>query len=69
MADSARVSQRPGCDFCHLPASYDGKTNLGPWAYMCVDDFARFGLGLGEGHGQTLHVIPSDGSPLPLDPL
>lgn len=24
------------CDFCNKQAVVDGKTRMGPWAYMCV---------------------------------
>lgn len=27
----------PKCDFCDKEAIYDGKTKLGPWAYMCEE--------------------------------
>ena len=31
---------RPPCDLCHeRPAAVDGKTKMGPWAYMCVPCF------------------------------
>lgn len=32
------------CDFCHKPAVYDGKTQMGPWAYMCEDCRKRYGV-------------------------
>ena len=56
----------PKCDLCvhdvamnkagsqKLDARYDGKTVMGPWAYMCETHFARLGVGLGEGKGQEL---------------
>lgn len=35
-------------------ATVDGKTRQGPWAYMCEECFARYGVGLGQGRGQRL---------------
>jgi len=32
------------CDFCDRPAVYDGKTIMGPWAYMCQDHFSTYGV-------------------------
>lgn len=32
------------CDFCKLPAKYDGKTKLGPWAFMCEKHFKQLGF-------------------------
>ena len=37
-----------------MPASYDGKTSMGPWANMCEDHFQSHGTGLGTGRGQRL---------------
>lgn len=54
---TADVVELPACDFCGSTAHFDGKTVHGPWAYMCTDDFFRFGVGLGMGRGQRL--IPS----------
>ena len=34
---------RRTCDFCKQPAKYDGKTKLGPWAYMCEEHFKQLG--------------------------
>lgn len=48
------VGQRPKCDYCGQPASYDGKTRGGPWAFMCEVDFQQHGVGLGLGRGQRL---------------
>lgn len=51
------LSQRPNCSFCGLPpvpATVDGKTTLGPWAYMCENHFDKVGVGLGMGLGQVL---------------
>jgi hypothetical protein len=51
-----RVNSRPKCDFCSKQAVVDGKTSLGPWAYMCIEHFSVFGVGLGLGKGQYLVV-------------
>jgi len=32
------------CDFCNERAIYDGKTIMGPWAYMCKEHFCTYGL-------------------------
>jgi hypothetical protein len=37
----------------------DGKTIDGPWAIMSLDNFNRYGVGLGTGKGQ-LYVIKDD---------
>ena len=46
----------PPCDIGapHGDAAYDGKTRLGPWAYMCETHFEQLGVGLGLGKGQRL---------------
>jgi hypothetical protein len=56
----AVVSRIPKCDFCDKPALYDGKTNRGPWGYMCEEDFKANGLGLGLGRGQKLVQAPKE---------
>jgi hypothetical protein len=53
------VAQIPECDFCsqggqQTLAEYDGKTNFGPWAYMCAAHFGKVGVGVGLGIGQRL---------------
>ncbi len=53
------VEVMPNCDLCSqegntVKAVYDGKTRMGPWAYMCEDHYQRFGFGLGTGSGQML---------------
>ncbi len=53
------VGTLPKCDFCAEKAQYDGKTNLGPWGYMCQAHFKQFGVGLGLGKGQKL-VLQSE---------
>ena len=43
------------CDLCHKPIAtefVDGKTTLGPWAYMCMPCFSIKGVGLGVGKAQ-----------------
>jgi len=56
--ESVEVSKLPRCDFNegHPPAAVDGKTNMGPWAYMCEGCFQSHGVGLGLGKGQRLIV-------------
>jgi len=57
-----KVAVIPDCNICayspiqstSVPAVYDGKTNLGPWAYMCEEHFRTHGIGLGLGKGQKL---------------
>ena len=48
------VTKIPKCDFCDKPAYADGKTTMGPWAYMCKTHFDMYGVGLGLGKGQIL---------------
>ena len=31
------------CDFCNKQAIVDGKTRMGPWAYMCPDHLQVYG--------------------------
>jgi len=43
------------CDLCKEPmfeAFVDGKTEMGPWANMCLACHQMFGIGLGTGKGQ-----------------
>jgi hypothetical protein len=62
MATTARVSKLPKCDFNHADtdplskraARYDGKTRMGPWAFMCEAHYRQHGVGLGTGQGQKL---------------
>jgi len=49
-----QVQAIPGCDFCKQRAQYDGKTNMGAWAYMCEAHFRQYGVGVGLGRGQRL---------------
>lgn len=55
------LDARPTCDVCmskvDVPARRaiaDGKTTMGPWAYMCEDHFTALGTGLGLGVGQII---------------
>ena len=52
------------CDMCKesppAQAYADGKTTLGPWADMCKDCYAIYGVGLGLGRGQELLLEPPD---------
>lgn len=54
----AYVEQKPLCDFdkSHGSAEYDGATTLGPWAYMCLSCYNKYGTGLGTGRGQKLEL-------------
>jgi hypothetical protein len=56
MSDSVTVVRLPDCDLCGDKAAYDSRLkNETSWAYLCEDDYARFGLGvLGTGLGQRL---------------
>lgn len=64
MSDKVYVSALPNCDM-HInmsgqpptKAAYDGKTIMGPWAYMCDNCFSSYGVGLGTGRGQRL-ILP-----------
>lgn len=46
------------CDICGTKkAVYDGKTHMGPWAFMCEGCFKKHGWGLGTGVGQKLSEV------------
>lgn len=56
-----KVATIPMCDVHkyelgdpNVPAKYDGKTWMGPWANMCEECFETHGTGLGLGRGQRL---------------
>jgi hypothetical protein len=51
---SVRVPEIPACDFCGEPAVADGRTRIGPWAWMCELHLRACGVGLGLGRGQRL---------------
>jgi hypothetical protein len=59
LKDYVLLDTRPNCDLClrKKPAFFDGKTIMGPWAYMCEGHFATHGCGLGEGKGQRV-IVP-----------
>lgn len=59
----AEVVKRPACDFgCGYEAKFDGRTKMGPWAYMCVECWTKHGVGrLGLGYGQKLALAPRKG--------
>lgn len=53
------------CDICSRTLSncgiaYDGKTKMGPWAWMCPACFETHGVGLGTGKGQK-YVLDKPG--------
>lgn len=49
------VESLPTCELCHkAEALFDGKTRIGPWAFMCLQCFGKFGIGLGTGKGQRM---------------
>lgn len=59
---TAKMTHRPDCDLCardgvKTSATYDAKTFLGPWAYLCDTHYQSHGIGLGEGVGQRILVI------------
>jgi len=54
---STVVDKRPLCDMCRkAEAQFDGKTQGGPWAYMCLACYRKHGIGLGTGRGQRLYL-------------
>lgn len=57
MSVSSVVDKRPLCDICRKQeAQFDGKTRVGPWAYMCLACYKQHGVGLGTGLGQRLYL-------------
>jgi hypothetical protein len=57
------LTERPDCDLCAAegrkrPAAIDGATTMGPWAYLCIEHYDRYGVGLGMGKGQRLLIEP-----------
>lgn len=58
MSVTTLVEARPTCTFCDKPAVYDGRTQMGAWAYMCENHFQELGVGLGTGRGHKLIVAP-----------
>ena len=57
MRNSTSIVMLPSCDFCKEIALYDGKTHLGPWAYMCERHFNLYGIGIGPDKGQKLVLV------------
>lgn len=57
----AVISESKECDFCDNQADYDGKTVIGPWAYMCQPHFEELGVGTGTGQGQKLVTRADEG--------
>lgn len=55
-----KVAKFPQCDMCSGIARYDGRTVMGPWAYMCEKCFNIYGFGLGLGKGQKF-VLKEEG--------
>ena len=61
MSREVQMTELPDCDF-HEPgadvkAVVDGRTKVGPWAYMCEAHWASEGVAtLGTGHGQRIKV-------------
>ena len=46
------------CRLCEQQeATIDGRTNAGPWTYMCDNCHKTYGVGLGLGKGQILANI------------
>ena len=60
MNTESLVTKLPKCSYCNKSANYDGKTQNGPWAFMCEDCFKKNGLGLGTGLGQKLILLEFD---------
>ena len=64
------VTELPNCDICKVmygqthPATYDGKTILGPWAHMCDKMWKTYGpgrTGVGMGQKYILKEVKKDG--------
>lgn len=51
---TVEVPTLPKCNFCPKKADVDGKTRMGPWAFMCPLHFQMWGIKLGLGFGQRL---------------
>ena len=52
----AHITTPKRCDFCGAEALYDFKTQMGPWANGCQEDYEAYRLyqNLGTGMGQKL---------------
>ena len=62
MHNSTAIVMLPSCDFCEEIALYNGKTHVGPWAYMCERHFNLYGVGIGPDRGQKLVLVKSRSS-------
>ena len=54
MTTEVKVLEKPECQFCGKEGAYDGKTKMGPWAFMCKECHKKYGVGIGTGKGQRL---------------
>jgi len=55
LGHEVEVDELPQCDFHpERTAAYDGRTRLGPWAYLCASCYKKHGVGTGTGRGQRL---------------
>lgn len=54
------------CDYCSLPAQYDFKTSLGPWAYGCTNHWMQHRASRTIGIGHCQHI--GKDKPLPKRP-
>lgn len=55
------LSAVDNCELCDTPLFHrmvDGKTNMGPWALMCLKCHTEHGGRLGPGLGQKYQVQP-----------
>ncbi len=50
------MKEVPNCSFCLDEALVDGTITTGQWAFMCLDHYRQYGIGLGVGIGQRLHL-------------
>lgn len=55
MADGIKTK----CDFCGEPAVMDGKTTMGPWAFMCNRHFDKYGVKT-KGLSTTLEAVTQE---------
>jgi hypothetical protein len=55
------LSNHSNCDICTDPLDgavfVDGKTRMEYWALMCPKCFVKYGVGLGQGKGQSYDAI------------
>ena len=47
------------CDFCNKQAIVDGKTRMGPWAYMCPDHLQVYGYPASFMNTKLVEAYPS----------